>query len=94
MGGLIFVVTVEEPGLHRLTMASSDKDTIEIDNNDKRRLCGLAGDDDEDELREDAVALFDRSSEAPSMSVKEVARKVQMTNKAPSALVLLLLHSS
>jgi hypothetical protein len=50
MGGLIFVVAVEEPGLRRLTMASSDKDTIEIDNNDKRQLCGLAGDDDEDEL--------------------------------------------
>jgi hypothetical protein len=40
------------------------------------------------------VALFDRSSEATSMSMKEVARKVQMTNKAPNALVLLLLHSS
>ncbi|XP_020408526.1 uncharacterized protein [Zea mays] len=46
-------------------MAVSDDETIEIDCNDERRLCGLAGDDDEDDLREDAAALFGHSSEHP-----------------------------
>jgi hypothetical protein len=46
-------------------MAGSDDDTVEIDNNDERRLCGLAGDDDEDDLWEDVVELFDCSTHAP-----------------------------
>ena len=46
-------------------MAVSDDETVEIDCNEERRLCGLAGDDDEDDLREDAAALFGLSSEHP-----------------------------
>ena len=46
-------------------MAVSDDETVEIDCNEERRLCGLAGDDDEDDLREDAAALFGHSSEHP-----------------------------
>jgi hypothetical protein len=46
-------------------MAISDDETIEIYSNEERRLCGLAGEDDEDDLREDVVALFDHSSEHP-----------------------------
>jgi hypothetical protein len=46
-------------------MAVSDEETIEIDCNKERRLCGLAGDDDEDDLWEDAAALFGHSSEHP-----------------------------
>ena len=37
-------------------MAVSDYDeTVEVDGNEEMRRCGLAGDDDEDDLREDAV---------------------------------------
>jgi hypothetical protein len=46
-------------------MAVSDDETVEIDCNEERRLCGLAGDDDEDDLRENAAALFGHSSEHP-----------------------------
>jgi hypothetical protein len=46
-------------------MAVSDDETVEIDCNEERRLCALAGDDDEDDLREDAAALFGLSSEHP-----------------------------
>jgi hypothetical protein len=57
--------SVEEPGLQGGSMAVSDDETVEIDCKEERRLCGLAGDDDEDDLREDAVALFGHSSEHP-----------------------------
>jgi hypothetical protein len=46
-------------------MAVSDDETVEIDCNEERRLCGLARDDDEDDLREDAAVLFGHSSEHP-----------------------------
>jgi hypothetical protein len=46
-------------------MAVSDDETVEIDYNEERQLCGLAGDDDEDDLREDAATLFGHSSEHP-----------------------------
>jgi len=46
-------------------MARSDDDTVEVGTNQERRLCGLAGDDDEDDLREDAEELFSRSVQAP-----------------------------
>jgi hypothetical protein len=46
-------------------MSVSDDETIEIDGNEERWLCGLAGDDDEDDLREDAAALFSHISEHP-----------------------------
>jgi hypothetical protein len=41
-------------------MAVSDDEIVEIDCNEERRLCGLAGDDDD--LREDAAALFGHRS--------------------------------
>jgi hypothetical protein len=43
----------------------SSDETIEINANDERRMCGLAGDDDEDDLCEDAAELFGHSVEAP-----------------------------
>jgi len=47
-------------------MAVSDYDeTVEVDGNEEMRRCGLAGDDDEDDLREDADELFSRSAQAP-----------------------------
>ena len=38
---------------------------FEVSANDERRMCGLAEDDDEDDLHEDAVELFGCSVEAP-----------------------------
>ena len=46
-------------------MAGSDDETLEVGSNQERRLCGLAGDDDEDDLREDAAELFGRNVQAP-----------------------------
>ena len=46
-------------------MADSEEVCGEVDANEERRMCGLAGDDDEDDLREDAEALFGRSFQAP-----------------------------
>ena len=39
-------------------MAGSDEETVEVGMNEERRLCGLAGDDDEDNMDEDRTALF------------------------------------
>jgi hypothetical protein len=46
-------------------MADSDDDTAEVGTNEERRMCGLVGEDDEDDLREDAEALFSHSVQAP-----------------------------
>jgi hypothetical protein len=39
-------------------MAGSDDETVEVGMNEERRLCGLAGNDDEDDMREDHEAMF------------------------------------
>ena len=41
-------------------MAGSDDETLEVGSNQERRLCRLAGDDDED-----ATELFSRNVQAP-----------------------------
>ena len=46
-------------------MAGSDDETLEVGSNQERRLCGLAGDDDEDDLCKDAVELLGRNVQAP-----------------------------
>ena len=46
-------------------MPGSDDKTVEVGANEERRLCGLAGDDDEDDLRKDAEELFNCSTQAP-----------------------------
>ncbi|CAD6249290.1 unnamed protein product [Miscanthus lutarioriparius] len=46
-------------------MARSSNETVEVSANDERRMCGLAGDDDEDDLREDAAELFGPRVEDP-----------------------------
>lgn len=47
-------------------MAGSDDDeTVQGGSNQERRLCGLAGDDDEDDMREDAAELFGRVAQPP-----------------------------
>jgi len=43
-------------------MPGSDDEMVEVGANEERRLCGLAGDDDEDDLREDAEELFGHSA--------------------------------
>jgi len=48
-----------------VTMAGSDVDTVEVSTNQERRLCGLARDDDEDDLHEDIEELFRRSVQVP-----------------------------
>jgi hypothetical protein len=45
-------------------MVSSDSED-EVDFNEERRLCGMAGDDDDDDIRDDAQALLGSSIEAP-----------------------------
>jgi hypothetical protein len=46
-------------------MAGSDDKTVEVDMNEEWRLCGLARDDDEDDMREDREAMFDRIVDDP-----------------------------
>ena len=46
-------------------MPGSDDETVEVGANEERRLCGLAEDDDEDDLSKDAGELFSRSAQAP-----------------------------
>ena len=48
-------------------MAGSDDETVELGviENEERRLCGMAGDDDEDDLREDRDALFGPGADDP-----------------------------
>jgi len=46
-------------------MPGSNNETVEVGTNEERQLCGLAGDDDEDDLREDATELFGRNVKAP-----------------------------
>jgi hypothetical protein len=46
-------------------MARSSNETVEVSANNERRMCGLAKDDDNDDLREDAAKLFGRHVEDP-----------------------------
>jgi len=48
-------------------MAGFDDETVElgVTENEERRLCGMAGDDDEDDLREDRDALFGPGADDP-----------------------------
>ena len=46
-------------------MAGSDDETLEVGSNQERQLWGLAGDDDEDDLRKDVAELFGRNVQAP-----------------------------
>ena len=46
-------------------MPGSNNETVEVGANEERQLCGLAGDDDEDDLCEDVEELFGRSAQAP-----------------------------
>ena len=41
-----------------MSMAGSDEETVEVGMNEERRLCGLAGDDDEDNMNEDNMVLL------------------------------------
>ena len=46
-------------------MPGSNNETVEVGTNEERQLCGLAGHDDQNGLREDAEELFGRSAQAP-----------------------------
>lgn len=72
-------------------MVVFDDNTVEIDRNEERRLCGLTS----GRMLQHSSAI---AASIPSMSVmnnKEVVRKVKVkrTNTAPSVVVLLLLQS-
>ena len=62
----ILVFTAVEKPVHLLvTMASSGDEMVELGVNEERRLCGLAGDDDEDDMHEDRDALFGHCGDDP-----------------------------
>jgi hypothetical protein len=72
-------------------MSVSDDDTVEIDGNEERRLCGLTS----GRMLQHSSAI---AASIPSMSVmnnKAVVRKVKVkrTNITPSVVVLQLLQS-
>jgi hypothetical protein len=46
-------------------MPGSKDEIVEVDDNEQRWLCGLARDDEEVDLREDAEGLFGRNAQAP-----------------------------
>ncbi|PUZ75515.1 hypothetical protein GQ55_1G178500 [Panicum hallii var. hallii] len=46
-------------------MAGSDDEMVQVGMNEERRLCGLAGNDDEDNMREDREAMFGRIADDP-----------------------------
>ena len=46
-------------------MVGSNDDTVEVGTNEELWMCGMAEDDDEDDMREDREALFGRSVEEP-----------------------------
>ena len=46
-------------------MPGYEEDTVEVDDNEERWLCALAGDDNEDDLHEDATELFGHRANAP-----------------------------
>jgi hypothetical protein len=46
-------------------MADSSNDMVEVGASDGRQMCGLVGDDGEDDLHEDVAELFGHSVEAP-----------------------------
>jgi hypothetical protein len=46
-------------------MARSDDNSVEVGCNEERRLCGLAGDDEEEDMREDADELFGIRADDP-----------------------------
>jgi hypothetical protein len=46
-------------------MAGSDDRMVEVGMNEEQRLCRLAGDDDEDDMREDHEAMFGRIADDP-----------------------------
>lgn len=62
---VFLVLAVEEPGRWRVTMASEDDcETVEGGNDEDLRLCGLAGEDDDD-LGDGREALFGNSADEP-----------------------------
>ena len=52
-------------------MAGSDEETVEVGFNKERHLCGLAGDEDDDDLGEDREALFGGDADDHSMDVDD-----------------------
>jgi len=75
-------------------MARSSDETVEVSANDERRMCGLARDDDEDDLCEDAAELFGRRVEDPIEAVaaammQQGAKKKERMITTTSAHVLL-----
>ncbi|CAD6273342.1 unnamed protein product [Miscanthus lutarioriparius] len=58
---------VEEPETAKMTPGIGDAEEGEFDHsqNDELRMCGLAGDDEQDDVREDCAELFGRSAVDP-----------------------------
>jgi len=64
---LLIDAAVEEPETAKMAPNVGDADEGEFDHsqNDELRMCGLAGDDEEDDVREDCAELFGRSAADP-----------------------------
>ena len=67
-------------------MAGSNEETVEVGMNKERRLCGLAGDDDEDNMDEDREALFGAATNFPvPLAPQRLRNQLQLTVTTPSA---------
>ena len=63
----MIVAAVEEPETAEMAPSAGRHDNGEFDHsqNDELRMCGMAGDDEDDDVREDAAVLFGRSAADP-----------------------------
>ena len=63
----MIVAAVEEPETAEMAPGAGRHDDGEFDHsqNDKLRMCGMAGDDEDDDVRENAIVLFGRSAADP-----------------------------
>ena len=63
----MIVAAVEEPETTEMAPGSGRHDDGEFDHsqNDELRMCGMAGDDEDDDVREDTAVLFGRSAADP-----------------------------
>jgi len=63
----LIVAAVEEPKTAEMAPGAGRHDDGEFDHsqNDELRMCGMAGDDEDDDVREDAAMLFGRSAADP-----------------------------
>ena len=63
----MIVAAIEEPKTAEMALGTGRHDDGEFDHsqNDELRMCGMAGDDEDDDVREDVAMLFGRSAADP-----------------------------